>query len=117
MGSMLGISPSPRFFGTHAYAAAKSAVIGFSKSAASYYAPHNIRFNVIAPSVIETPMSARAATNPEIREVIARKQALDGGRIGQPSDIDAAVVYFLSDASKFVTGQVLCIDGGWGVSG
>lgn len=117
MGSMLGLSPSPKFFGTHAYAAAKSAVIGFSKSCASYYAQHNIRFNVIAPSVIETPMSLRAAGNPEIRAVIEQKQALDGGRIGRPSDIDAAVVYFLSDASCFVTGQVLCIDGGWGVSG
>ena len=109
-------SPSKTFFSTHAYAAAKSAVIGFSKSAAAYYAPHNVRFNVIAPSVVETPMAARAASNPEIREFLAHKQPLDGGRIGQPSDVDAAVVYFLSDGSKFVTGQVLSIDGGWCVS-
>ena len=116
MGSVLGFSPSKTFFSTHAYAAAKSAVIGFSKSAAAYYAPHNVRFNVIAPSVVETPMAARAASNPEIREFLAHKQPLDGGRIGQPSDVDAAVVYFLSDGSKFVTGQVLSIDGGWCVS-
>ena len=50
MGSVLGWSPSPQFFATHVYAAAKSAVIGFTKSCAAYYAPHNIRFNVIAPA-------------------------------------------------------------------
>lgn len=116
MGSVLGFSPSKTFFATHAYAAAKSAVIGFTKSAAAYYAPHAIRFNVVAPSVIETPMAARAASNPEIREFLKHKQPLDGGRIGQPSDVDAAVVYFLSDGSKFVTGQILSIDGGWSVS-
>ncbi|MEI6231787.1 MAG: SDR family NAD(P)-dependent oxidoreductase [Planctomycetota bacterium] len=116
MGSVLGFSPSRKYFATHAYAAAKSAVIGFSKSAAAYYAPHGIRFNVIAPSVIETPMAARAAANAEICEFLSHKQPLDGGRIGQPEDVDAAAVYFLSDGSKFVTGQVLAVDGGWSVS-
>ena len=47
---------------------------------------------------------------------IATKQPLDGGRIGKAEDLDAAVVYFLSDQSNFVTGQVLSIDGGWSVS-
>ena len=44
------------------------------------------------------------------------KQPLDGGRIGQPSDLDAAAVFFMSDASRFTTGQVLAIDGGWSVT-
>jgi NAD(P)-dependent dehydrogenase (short-subunit alcohol dehydrogenase family) len=61
MGSVLGWSPSPRFFATHAYAAAKSAVIGFSKSIAAYYANKNIRCNVLAPGLVETPMAQRAA--------------------------------------------------------
>src|SRR5881296_3173474 len=56
IGSVLGWSPSPRFFATHAYAAAKSAVIGFTKSCASYYADRDIRFNVIAPGLIRTAM-------------------------------------------------------------
>ena len=47
---------------------------------------------------------------------IQTKQPLDGGRVGQPADLDAAVVYLLSDQSKFVTGQVLSVDGGWCVS-
>jgi NAD(P)-dependent dehydrogenase (short-subunit alcohol dehydrogenase family) len=49
-------------------------------------------------------------------QFIAHKQPLDGGRIAQPEDLDQAAIFFLSDASKFVTGQVLAIDGGWSVS-
>ncbi len=114
--SVLGFSPSPRFFSTHAYAAAKSAVIGFSKSVAAYYAPKNIRCNVLAPGLVSTPMAQRAASDSAIQGFIKRKQPLDGGRIGNAGDLDAAAVYFMSDASKFVTGQVLAVDGGWSVT-
>jgi NAD(P)-dependent dehydrogenase (short-subunit alcohol dehydrogenase family) len=116
MGSVLGFSPSPKYFGTFAYAAAKAAIVGMTKSAAAHYANRNIRFNVVAPALVETPMAQRAAEDEEILEFIETKQPLDGGRIGRPEDLDAAVVYLLSDQSKFVTGQVLCVDGGWCVS-
>ena len=116
MSSVLGHSPSPHYFGTHAYAAAKAAVVGLTQSAAAYYAVNSIRFNVLAPALVATPMSQRAQTDSNILDFIATKQPLDGGRIGQPSDLDAAAVYFLSDDSKFVTGQVLAVDGGWSVS-
>lgn len=116
MGSVLGWSPSARYFATHAYAATKSAIIGFTKSCASYYAPQDIRFNVLAPALVETPMARRAAEDEEILSLIKTKQPLDGGRIGQPEDLDAAAVYFMSEGSKFVTGQVLAVDGGWTVS-
>lgn len=116
MGSVLGFSPSPRYFSTHVYAAAKSAIIGFTRSCAAYYADKGVRFNVIAPALVETPMAQRAATNDEILSFIRTKQPLDGGRIGRPEDLDAAVVYLLSDQSKFVAGQVLAVDGGWSVS-
>ncbi|MEM6506722.1 MAG: SDR family oxidoreductase [Planctomycetota bacterium] len=116
MGSVLGYAPSPKYFSTHVYAAAKSAVIGFTKSCAAYYAEQGLRFNVIAPALVETPMAQRAAQNNEIQAYIKAKQPLDGGRIGRPEDLDAAVVYLLSDQSRFVTGQVLAVDGGWSVS-
>jgi NAD(P)-dependent dehydrogenase (short-subunit alcohol dehydrogenase family) len=116
MSSVLAWSPSPAHFATHAYAAAKSAVIGFTQACASYYARRNIRFNVIAPALVETPMSKRAVGDEAIMRFITTKQPLDGGRVGTPGDLDAAVVYFLSDQSKFVTGQVLAVDGGWCVS-
>lgn len=116
MGSVLGFSPSPRFFSTHGYAAAKSAIIGFSKSIAAYYAKNDIRVNVIAPALVETPMAQRAANNPEILDFIQTKQPLDGGRIGRPEDCDGLALYFMSDQSKFTTGQVVAVDGGWSVS-
>lgn len=116
MGSVLGFSPSPRYFSTHAYAAAKAAVVGFSKSIASYYAARNIRINVIAPGLIETPMAERAANDTQIMQFIRVKQPLDGGRIGRPSDIDGLALYFMSDASRFTTGQVVAVDGGWSIS-
>jgi NAD(P)-dependent dehydrogenase (short-subunit alcohol dehydrogenase family) len=116
MSSVLGFSPSPRFFTTHAYAAAKAAAIGLTKSAAAFYARDNIRFNVIAPALVATPMSNRAQNDRRILDFVATKQPLDGGRIGRPEDLDPAAVYLLSDESKFVTGQVLAVDGGWCVS-
>lgn len=116
MGSVLSYSPAPPYFTTHAYAAAKAAIIGLSKSAAAHYAKQNIRINVIAPGLVETPMAQRAAQNTEIMDYIATKQPLDGGRIAKPSDLDAAACYFLSDLSGFTTGQVMAVDGGWGIS-
>jgi NAD(P)-dependent dehydrogenase (short-subunit alcohol dehydrogenase family) len=61
-------------------------------------------------------MAQRAANDEIILKFIHTKQPLDGGRIGQTSDLDAAAVYFMSDGARFVTGQVLSVDGGWSVS-
>ncbi|MEM9443733.1 MAG: SDR family oxidoreductase [Verrucomicrobiota bacterium] len=116
MGSVLGYSPSPRYFSTHVYAAAKAAIIGFTKATAAYYAEENIRFNVIAPALVETPMAQRAAGDNEIQSFIKTKQPLDGGRIGCPEDLDGLATYLLSKESRFVTGQVFAVDGGWTVS-
>ena len=116
MGSVLGFSPAPQFFATHTYAATKAAIIGLTKSAAAYYAPRNIRFNVVAPALVETPMAARAVNDEEIKRYICTKQPLDGGRVGQAEDLDDLVLYLLSDQSRFVTGQVLAVDGGWSVA-
>lgn len=116
VGSVLGHSPSPKHFVTHAYAAAKAAVIGFSKSTAAYYANDNIRINVLAPALVETPMAQRVAKDETILSFIKTKQPLDGGRIGKPEDLDGAAVYFMSDQSTFTTGQVLTVDGGWELS-
>jgi NAD(P)-dependent dehydrogenase (short-subunit alcohol dehydrogenase family) len=116
MGSVLGFRPSPQFFSTHIYAAAKSALVGLTRSCAAYYAKENIRFNLIAASLVETPMSQRAAGDERILKFVSTKQPLDGGRIGLPADLDEAVLLFLGDGSRFITGQVLSVDGGWSVS-
>jgi NAD(P)-dependent dehydrogenase (short-subunit alcohol dehydrogenase family) len=116
MGSVLGFSPSPQFFTTHAYAAAKAAIIGLTQSAAAAYASAGIRFNVIAPALVATPMSQRAQGDDAILNFIRTKQPLDGGRISQPADLDGAAVFLLSDEAKLITGQVLAVDGGWCMS-
>ena len=61
-------------------------------------------------------MSQRALGDAATMAYIREKQPLDGGRAGQPRDLDDAVVYFLSEGSRFATGQVLTIDGGWSLS-
>lgn len=115
-GSVLGFSPSPKFFATHAYATTKAALIGLTRASAAHYAAQGIRCNILAPGLVATPMSRRAQEDAAILNFIQTKQPLDGGRIGQPEDLDAAVVWLLSDESRFVTGQVIAIDGGWSVS-
>jgi len=114
--SVLAWSPSPKYFATQAYTAAKAAIVGLTQSCAAMYASQGIRFNALAPGLVETRIAERAASNPEIMAFIKTKQPLDGGRIGSSSDLDAAAVYFLSESSRFVTGQVLAVDGGWCVT-
>jgi NAD(P)-dependent dehydrogenase (short-subunit alcohol dehydrogenase family) len=116
MASVLADAPSPHHFSTHIYAAAKAAVVGLTKSSAAYYAPDNIRINAIAPGLTDTPMAGRAKSDDAIQQFIKTKQPLDGGRMGAPDDLDSAVTFLLSDSARFVTGQVLGVDGGWSVS-
>jgi NAD(P)-dependent dehydrogenase (short-subunit alcohol dehydrogenase family) len=115
MGSVLGWSPSPDHFGTFAYAASKGAVQAMTLSAAARYAPERIRFNLIAPALIDTPMAARAVGDPTIRAYLATKQPMAGGP-GSPDDCAEAALYLCEPASRFVTGIVLAVDGGWCVS-
>lgn len=99
-------------FDTHAYAAAKGAVIALSRAMAIRYAAERVRVNVLAPSLIRTPMSRRAQTNPEIMELLRTLQPLTG-TFGEPDDVAAAALFLLSDEARFITGAVLPVDGGW----
>jgi NAD(P)-dependent dehydrogenase (short-subunit alcohol dehydrogenase family) len=114
VGSVLDRSPSPAYFGTLAYAASKGAVRALTMSAASRYAPHRIRFNLLAPGLIDTPMAARATNDVRIRSYLATKQPITGG-IGSAEDVAEAALYLCEPASRFVTGAELVVDGGWSV--
>jgi NAD(P)-dependent dehydrogenase (short-subunit alcohol dehydrogenase family) len=115
MASVLALAPSPRYFDTVAYTAAKGAVIALSRQAAARYAPDGIRVNVLAPGLIDTPMASRAAGDPAIRAFLRTKQPLWVGP-GQPVDCADAAVFLCSDEAHFITGTVLPIDGGWCLS-
>lgn len=112
--SVLGIVGGDEDFATHAYAASKGAVISLTRSIAAYYAPHGIRANVILPGLIATPMSERAQTSEHIRGRLPQLQPLTGD-FGRPEDIARAALYLASEASAFVTGATLTVDGGWTV--
>jgi 3-oxoacyl-[acyl-carrier protein] reductase len=90
------------------YAASKAGMIGLTKTAAKELAGKNIRCNAVAPGFIETPM-----TNvlPQQAKDMALAQ-IPLKRFGQPCDIAEAVAFLASDASQYVTGQVLSVDGG-----
>jgi NAD(P)-dependent dehydrogenase (short-subunit alcohol dehydrogenase family) len=115
MASVLAFSPSPKYFDTVAYAATKGGIIAMSQLAAARYASDRIRVNVIAPSLIETPMAQRAAHDEGILHFLRSKQPLRQGP-GLPEDCAGAAVFLCSDAASFITGAVLPVDGGWCVS-
>ena len=114
MGSVTASDPAPEFFATHAYAAAKGATTALMTTMAAAYATRGIRVNAVAPSVTDTPMARRAAGDDRIRAYNRRRQPL-AGEMMDPVEIAHAAVYFLSDESRVVTGQLLKIDGGWSV--
>ena len=115
MASVLALSPEPKFFATHAYAASKSAIIGLTEAMAAYYAPHKIRVNALAPALVRTPMSQRAQHDQAILDFIRNKQPLSQDLI-EADDIARAAVFLLSDEARFITGEVLTVDAGWRVS-
>ncbi|MFF9009006.1 SDR family NAD(P)-dependent oxidoreductase [Streptomyces goshikiensis] len=94
------------------YSAAKAAVVQLTKTLATETGPHGIRVNAVAPGWIRTPMTGRHS--PEVREqteaAMVRMSPLR--RVGEPEDIAQAVLYLASDASSFMTGQILRPNGG-----
>ncbi|TDT45060.1 NAD(P)-dependent dehydrogenase (short-subunit alcohol dehydrogenase family) [Maribacter spongiicola] len=90
-------------------AAAKGAIEGFAKSMAAEYAP-KLRVNVIAPSLVDTPLAKRLLNNDKKREMMSDRHPLK--RVGNPEDIANAAVFLLSDKSTWMTGQIIGVDGG-----
>ena len=113
--SMYGIvSPDYRIYGKSGqnnpavYGMGKAAVIQLTKYAAAHLAPYHIRVNSVSPGPVPDPSKNPP---PEFLEQLAGKTML--GRIGKPEDIAGAYIYLLSDASSFVTGECISVDGGW----
>ncbi|WP_302815229.1 3-oxoacyl-[acyl-carrier-protein] reductase [Selenomonas flueggei] len=90
------------------YAAAKAGVIGFSKAAAKEFASRNVTVNVVAPGFIDTDMTA--VLKDSIREKLIEEVPL--GALGKPEHVADAVLFLVSDAASYITGQVLNVDGG-----
>ncbi|MFD1714816.1 SDR family NAD(P)-dependent oxidoreductase [Amnibacterium flavum] len=93
------------------YNASKAAVIMLTKSVAVEWAARGVRVNSVSPGYVETALTARSRAMPE--RLDAWLQATPMGRLGQPEEIAAAVLFLVSDAASFVTGSDLSIDGGY----
>jgi len=93
------------------YSATKHGVIGLTKSAALQYATEGIRVNAICPGYTETPMmAAMKATSPQTYE--ARRESIPMKRLGAPEEMAATVVFMCEDASSYMTGAAIVVDGG-----
>lgn len=93
-----------------AYGASKAAIIRLTTYAAVEFGAHGLRCNAIAPGLIVTEATAETWAAGPMRDVMIRQHL--PGRLGRPSDIAEAAVFLACDRSSFITGQVLCVDGG-----
>jgi NAD(P)-dependent dehydrogenase (short-subunit alcohol dehydrogenase family) len=100
------------FPGVPAYVASKHGVIGLTKNAALEYAKSGIRVNAVCPGVIKTPMVDRfTGKDKEVEKQFESMEPI--GRLGEPEEVAEAVIWLCSDASSFVTGHAMTVDGGW----
>jgi NAD(P)-dependent dehydrogenase (short-subunit alcohol dehydrogenase family) len=97
--------------GQSVYAATKAGLVQLLRTAAAELGPSGVRVNAIAPGVVETPLTEQIKSDPDWYDAYAAKSALH--RWATPDELAGAVVYLASDASTFVTGSVLHVDGGW----
>jgi gluconate 5-dehydrogenase len=96
--------------GYAAYCATKGGLGMLCKQLAAEWAPHRINVNVVAPTFVNTEMSARMLADPAFYQSLVSRIPL--GRIAEPEDVMQAVLFFVSPASDFITGQTLYVDGG-----
>jgi meso-butanediol dehydrogenase/(S,S)-butanediol dehydrogenase/diacetyl reductase len=97
--------------GNEAYSAAKAGVINLTQGIAVRYGPHGVRCNAVAPGTIRTPVwQERVKRDPRVFERLVKWYPL--GRVGEPDDVANAVMFLASEEASWITGTVLCVDGG-----
>ena len=102
------------FPGMAAYAAGKAGLVGLAKVLAAEYGAEGIRVNAILPGGTDTPMGNAVANTPEVRSYVESLHAVK--RIAEPEEIAASVLHLASDASRFITGTAMLVDGGCSIS-
>jgi 3-oxoacyl-[acyl-carrier protein] reductase len=96
------------------YAAAKGGVISLTKSAARELAKYKVTANVISLGIVTTEMTHTISTDEKLKEIYVKRILL--GRYAEPEDVSPAFVFLASDDAQYITGQLLCVDGGYGMT-
>ena len=115
-GKMINITSVAGLVGTVGqinYSAAKGGLLSFTKSAARELARYNVCVNVISLGIVATDMTEKIRTDPKLKEIYMRRILLE--RFAEPDDITPAFVFLASDEANYITGQLLCVDGGYGM--
>lgn len=116
-GSIINVTSVAGLVGTVGqinYSAAKGGVIALTKSAARELARYGIRVNCISLGIVETDMTEKIRTDPKLAEIYMGRILLK--RFATPEEVAAAFVFFASEDSRYITGQVLSVDGGYGMT-
>lgn len=114
--SVAATNPVAGAFNTLAYAAAKGGINALTLNGACQYGAAGIRFNAILPALTLTPMAKRAASDPETIDIVKVRMPISGGGPLSADDHAQAALFLCSDESKHITGQLIRVDGGWGVN-
>jgi 3-oxoacyl-[acyl-carrier protein] reductase len=96
------------------YSSAKGGVLALTKSAARELAGYGITVNVILLGIVSTEMSEKIRSDPKLKEIYMGRILL--GRFAEPEEVAPAFVFLASDESNYITGQLLCVDGGYGMT-
>ena len=107
LAGLIGVANKP------CYTASKHAVVGLTRAAALQYGRSGVRVNAVCPAAVDTPMLDRNLAAPEYRAAVDAAHPI--GRMGQPADVAAAILWLASEEAGFVTGHALAVDGGLAV--
>ena len=116
-GKIINVTSSAGLWGTKGqinYSAAKGGILALTKSAARELAGHGITVNVVQPGYVSTEMTEKIRTDPKLKEIYAGRILL--GRFAEPEEVAPSFVFLASDESNYITGQLLCVDGGVGMT-
>jgi 3-oxoacyl-[acyl-carrier protein] reductase len=116
-GKIINVTSSAGLWGTKGqinYSSAKGGIIALTKSAARELAGYGVTVNVVQPGYVSTEMTEKIRTDPKLKEIYAARILL--GRFAEPEEVAQTFVFLASDDANYITGQLICVDGGLGMT-
>ncbi len=116
-GKILNVTSSAGLWGTKGqinYSSAKGGIVALTKSAARELASHGITVNVVQPGYVSTEMTEKIRTDPKLKEIYTGRILLS--RFAEPEEVAQTFVFLASDEANYITGQLICVDGGLGMT-